>query len=197
MASSHRTQVREDLLDAAEELFASAGYASVTHADIAFAARIGRTTFYEYFASKEDLLVQLVETKWPRLARDLVNGIPGDVATVDRLCELTLRMIEFVATDPLGSLLHTEVLRLGPRSQALIAQAHASTELSDEFVRLYRRGVREGLFRAMPVDIAARLMYEVIMAAGRVLKSSPDPKQRVHEVGDAVTAFLMAGLRGG
>ncbi len=192
MATTHRAQVRSELLDAASELFATIGYAEVTHADIAQTAGIGRTTFYEYFASKEDVLVQLVEDRLPRLAGDLLDAIPDDLDTVSRLGELSLRMIEFVATDPLGVLLHTEVARLDPESQHKIAEAH--TGLTSEFVKLYRRGVREGVFRNMPVDIAARLIHEVIMAAGRVLRASSRPQQRVAEVAGNVAGFLLAGL---
>ncbi len=192
MATSHRTQVRAELLDAAGELFAALGYAETTHADIAHAAGIGRTTFYEYFASKEDVLVQLVEDRLPRLAGEILGAIPGELDTVSRLGELSLCMIEFVATDPLGVLLHTEVARLDADSQRKIADAH--TGLTAEFVKLYRRGVREGVFRSMPVDIAARLIHEVIMAAGRVLKSSAEPQRRVAEVAGNVAGFLLAGL---
>ena len=41
---------------AALELFAARGYASVTIAEIAEAARVGERTLYRYFADKEDLL---------------------------------------------------------------------------------------------------------------------------------------------
>jgi AcrR family transcriptional regulator len=184
--------VRTQLLDAAAELFATLGYSEVSHADIAMAAGMGRTTFYEYFGSKEDVLVQLVAERLPRLAGDLLAGIPDDVDTPSRLSELTVRMIEFVATDPLGHLLHSEVPRLENEAQLEIAATHIN--LTAAFVDLYQRGVAEGLFREVPVDIAARLMHEVIMAAGRVLKSAEDPKQRVHEVAESVAEFLVAGL---
>ena len=192
MVTTHRTQVRRELLDAASELFATIGYAEVTHADIAIAASIGRTTFYEYFSSKEDLLVQLVEDRLPRLAVEILDSIPEDLGTVSRLGELSLRMIEFVATDPLGVLLHTEVQRLDPESQQKIAGTH--TSLTSEFVKLYRRGVREGVFRSMPADVAGRLIHEVIMAAGRVLKAAEDPAGRVGEVAGSVVGFLIAGM---
>lgn len=192
MATTHRSQVRRDLLDAAGELFAGVGYAAVTHADIAHAAHIGRTTFYEYFSSKEDVLVQLVEDRLPLLAGEILDAIPDDLDTVSRMAELSMRMIEFVASDPLGVLLHTEVQRLDVDSQRKIADTH--TGLTSEFVKVYRRGVSEGVFREMPVDVAARLIHEVIMAAGRVLKSANEPQQRVAEIAGNVTGFLVAGF---
>ena len=187
-----RVHVRRQLLDAASELFVAVGYAGVTHADIAVAAHIGRTTFYEYFANKEDVLVQLVEDRLPRLAGEILDSIPTDRDTVSRLGELTLRMIEFVATDPLGVLLHTEVQRLTYESQRRISEAHSN--LTEEYVALYRQGVGEGVLRSMPIDVATRLIHEVIMAAGRVLKTAEDPAERVTEVAGNVAGFLIAGF---
>lgn len=193
MTTGHRAHVRDELLQAAEHLFASVGYVNVTHADIAAEADIGRTTFYEYFTSKEDVLVQLVEERLPRIASEMVDGLPDDLGPTERLGELTQRMIQFVAVDPLGSLLHTDVQLLSQESQAQITKTH--TKLSAEFAAVYRTGVADGAFKAMAGDVASRLIFEVIMAAGRVLKESADPKQRVHEVADTVTEFLLAGLR--
>jgi hypothetical protein len=37
-------------------------------------------------------------------------------------------------------------------------------------------------------------MYEVIMTAGSAVMDSDDPKQHVHEIAEAATGFLLAGL---
>ena len=51
-----RTRTRQALVDAAVELFDRDGYEQTTIADIAAAAEVGTRTFFNYFASKEDLL---------------------------------------------------------------------------------------------------------------------------------------------
>jgi AcrR family transcriptional regulator len=55
-------QVRADLLAAAAQLFASRGFSEVAIADIAEAAGVATGTFYRYFPSKDDVLVQLGRT---------------------------------------------------------------------------------------------------------------------------------------
>jgi len=50
--------VRRELGDVAWELFASKGYEATTVAEIARAAGVSRRTFFRYYASKEDVVVE-------------------------------------------------------------------------------------------------------------------------------------------
>ena len=183
---------RNRILDAARGLFVDFGYAAVTHADIALEAGIGRTTFYDYFSSKKDVLVELVESRLPLTSAEMLKSIPKELDAASRFSELACRMVEFVATDPLGLLLHTDVPRLEPALQRRIAAAHE--ELSAGFASLYAKAVSDGDFREMDPSLALRLVFESIMAAGRWLKHRPDPKQDVHLAVDSTVGFLMRGL---
>ncbi len=194
MARSSRDTTRALLFEAALDQFGSYGFSRTTHADIASAAGIGRTTFYEYFSSTEDLLVQLVEAKLPEIVDELVGGIPGDIEPRDHMAALTARMIEFVGTDHLGLILHTEVPRLSEDAQSRIAAAHVG--LTRSFGAIYRAGVEAGVFRSLPPALVGHLVNDVIMTAGRTVMDAEDPKQQVHEIAEAATGFLVAGLAG-
>lgn len=191
METARKIRTRAALVAAAREIFGRLGYSQATHADLAAAAGIGRTTFYEYFESKEDLLVHLVEVSIPELDDELFAGIE-DLDPFEQLGTLVVRMIEFVGTDPLGLILHTEVARLPDAVQRRMAAAHAP--LSRRFVDIYERGVARGVFVPMDSVLAARLIYESIMTAGRVLKATEDPKQHVHRIADAASGFVMRGF---
>ena len=192
MKGKRHEQTRRQLLDVAKEAFATRGYTRTSHADIAFSAGIARTTFYEYFSSKEDLLVQLVEEDLPAVIDEILTSIPAELPAEQRLAELTSQMVEFVATDHLGLILHTEVPRLSDEAQYRIARAHS--QLAEEFVAIYREGVAENRLRSLPPAIAGRLIEETVMTAGRALMAMDDPKQQVHEVSAAVADFLIHGL---
>lgn len=187
-----KESTRTALFDAALDMFARNGYQATSHADIAYEADIARTTFYEYFASTENLLVQLVESRLPAMVSEMVDPIPSDLPPDERLAALTARMIEFVGTDHLGLILHTEVPRLSDEAQRRIGAAHGG--LSGAFGEIYRDGVVRGCFRAMPQLLAGRLIHEVIMTAGRTVMDAAEPKQAVHEITDASVGFLLAGL---
>lgn len=191
METARKIRTRSRLVEVAREVFGTQGYSEPTHADLAAAAGIGRTTFYEYFDSKEDLLVHLVEVAVPELIDDLFEGL-GDFGPYDQLAALVTRMIEFVGIDPLGLILHTEVNRLPDEVQRRVAECHAP--MSRRFVEVYERGVAEEVFVPMDSILAARLIYESIMTAGRVLKATKDPKQHVHRIAEAASGFVLRGF---
>lgn len=193
MGSAERSiHTRNTLLDAAKTIFSDLGYARTSHADIAAEADIGRTTFYEHFASKEDLLVQLVERDLPALIDEIVASIDPALPPDVRLRELTTRFVEFIGTDELGIILHTETPRLSLDAQAAIAATHRG--LTTEFTSIYRSGMAEGVFTEFEPALVGRLMQETMMTGGRVLMSFEDPKQHVHSVAEATASFLVNGL---
>ena len=191
--AEHKVRTRTELLDAAEDLFSRHGYEATSLGDVAAFVGIGRTTVYEYFTDKEDLLASLVEERLPALVDEVVGGIPQDASTAEQLSELSARMIEFVATEPtLGVLLHRAVPKLSEDAQERVRVAHEG--LAREFARIYRQGVQAGELRAVPPDLAGRLIQDVIMSAAKVLNDDRDPTRRLDEVAASTQAVLLHGL---
>lgn len=189
---SSREETRTALLDAALAEFAHHGFRNTTHADIAAAVGIGRTTFYEYFESTEELLVQLVEERMPVVVSEIVEAIDPGLPPLDRMRELGVRTVEFVGLDHLGLILHTESMKMSEDSQRRIAVAHAG--LVGAFAEIFQEGVSAGAFRDLPVRIAGQLMFQTVMGAGKSIMDAPDPKQQVHEIAEIAVDFLIRGL---
>ncbi len=189
----HKELTRQELLEAAEELIGLHGYEHVSLGDVAAAVGIGRTTVYEYFRDKEDLLATLVEETLPQTIDDMVSEIPADLPYRDRLAALAVRMVEFVATDPtLGLILHREVAKLSVEAQDRVAVAHRG--LSGEFVSIYRGGVQAGELKSLPPDFVGRFLQDLIMSAANVLIDSPEPISRRDEVTEAMVSVLLDGI---
>jgi AcrR family transcriptional regulator len=79
-------ETRQALLRAASRLFAENGYHETSVPDIVRAAGVGHGTFYAYFASRREILVELtrqaadVETRLPRLtSQDLRDRIRAEI----------------------------------------------------------------------------------------------------------------------
>jgi AcrR family transcriptional regulator len=60
--TEHRTPRKEEILDAAAELFAEHGFDAVSLNDIAAAVGLSKATLYHYFSRKEEILGTIVVT---------------------------------------------------------------------------------------------------------------------------------------
>lgn len=191
--AAHKALTRRDIVDAAHDLLAEIGSADISLAEVAFQAGIGRTTLYEYFRDKDDLIASLVEERLPEVVDGIIEAA-ADHGPTDRILDLATATVRFVITDPvLGVILHRELPRLSADAQARIRVAHA--DLAREMTATFLRGVEQGVFRRMAPDVAGRFMNELIMAAAKVLLSSPDPDARFPEVTSDLARFLLGGLR--
>jgi AcrR family transcriptional regulator len=189
---AHKELTRREILDAVHDLLGEVGSADISLAEVAHAVGIGRTTLYEYFKDKDDLIASLVEDRLPEVLANLV----GEVTTEDprrRLAALAVITVRFVVSDPvLGLILHREVPLLSTAAQDRIRMAHS--DLAAEMVGAYRGGVASGVFRAIAPDIVGRFLQDTIMSAARVVIATADPVARFPEVEAELTRFLIGGL---
>ena len=185
--------VREQLFDAARDLIGKFGYTEMSHADLTAEVGIGRTTFYEHFSSKEDLLVQMVRRDLPPLVAEIVESVDDSLPPDERLAALARSMVEFVGTDHIGLILHTEVPHLSPTAQAQISEAH--TGLSTAFASTYREGIQSGVFRMIPRQLAGRMMEQMIMTGGRAVMESADPTADVGDIALYTADMVVAAFR--
>jgi len=68
---SDKDNLRQEIMDAARELFVAEGYASVSMRKIADKINYSPTTIYIYFNDKTDLLHQICEQTFARLAQNV------------------------------------------------------------------------------------------------------------------------------
>jgi AcrR family transcriptional regulator len=189
----HKALTRSALLESAKELIADAGTAAIPLAEVALAAGVGRTTLYDYFTDRDDLIATMVEDELPGVVDRLIAGSSVIGSPSARLADLAVRTVEFVVSDPvLGLILHREVGRMGLQAQQRIRAAHAN--LADAMVGLYFEAVELGEFRSMPPELAGRLIQDTIMSAARTVISSRDPRDSIVTVTNHLRRFLVGGL---
>ena len=189
----HKALTRSALLDSAKVLISDAGTAEIPLGEIALAAGVGRTTLYDYFTDRDDLIATLVEQELPGVIEVLIAAAPQSGTAGERLATLAVGTVEFVASDRvLGLILHREVGRMGLEAQQRIRAAHFI--LADAMVGLYFEGVRTQEFREMPPDLAGRLIQDTIMSAAKSVIAAPDPQERIETVTRHLRLFLLGGL---
>ena len=70
-----KNKKRQDILDAAYELFTTKGFSSTTIMNIALKAGVGKGTFYLYFDSKEAVRDELIVIKASQILTKAVNAM--------------------------------------------------------------------------------------------------------------------------
>jgi AcrR family transcriptional regulator len=78
LAERKRQLVRDELSGAALKLFAFRGFEATTVDQIAAAAGVSRRTFFRYFRSKDDVIVEFLELLGRQVAGELAARPPGE-----------------------------------------------------------------------------------------------------------------------
>lgn len=122
----HKADVRNRLLRAAFELFATRGFHTTTVEDITQTADVAKGTFFNYFPTKEMLLKQMGEQRLDILRPALAEARLRRKTSRELLRELLLAMVDEprrsrgmarcmllgpLSTEPLGSLAETTIAR--------------------------------------------------------------------------------------
>src|SRR5262245_54844277 len=87
-------ELRERLFRSALALFASKGYAETTVEDITEAADVGKGTFFNYFPSKEHILMAFGEMQLAKLESVINAAQQSDQPMREVLRTLVMRMTE-------------------------------------------------------------------------------------------------------
>ena len=95
---AHRADARARVFDAFSRLMYERGYDAVTLADIAEAAGMARTSMYNYYPSKEELLVAYTDDEMARFVGDLRDELEQVASPVARLRVFVERQLEYFAT---------------------------------------------------------------------------------------------------
>lgn len=83
--SEHRNKTRRRLMDALDSLITERGFEAVSMSDVAARSGIRRTTIYNHFTDKEDLLIAFVEEKTSEYLSTTKKMLEGVDSSIDRL----------------------------------------------------------------------------------------------------------------
>jgi AcrR family transcriptional regulator len=154
-------ELRERLFRAALNLFAKKGYAETTVEDITEAADVGKGTFFNYFRSKEHILMAFGEMQLGKLEAIVREAQQSDLPMREVLHTLVLRMTEEPIRNPsivrallqanLSSVpVRAEMRRIHDRNRVLLG-------------KLIRHGQERGEIRAdFPAEEIAQVWRQTI-----------------------------------
>lgn len=126
------------LLDAAARLFAERGYGGVSMRDLGAAVEVSGPAIYRHFASKQDVLVELLVGISARLLANGKRQVAEAASPADALERLVAAHVDFAVTD-------TDLIRVQDRDLSnLNPQAqHEVRRLQRQYVEIWVGVLRE------------------------------------------------------
>ncbi|MFI9275332.1 TetR/AcrR family transcriptional regulator [Kitasatospora sp. NPDC052896] len=184
--AEHRQLQRAALLDAARSLLTEGGMEALTFPALAARTGLARSSIYEYFRSRADVVERLCEVDFPLWAAEIEAGMACCDTALSSL-EAYVRGQLALAGDPRHrAIAAISALELDDTARERIRAAHAG------LVNLVVDAVRE-LGHQEP-RLAAALLQGVVEAAVKRSDGLGDEERRT--VADAAVALALHGLAG-
>lgn len=163
----HKTELKQQILDAAREVFITEGYRNVSMRKIAERIEYSPTTIYLYFRDKADLLRSLTEETFAKLVHSFERITQDNGDALERLRKGLRAYIEFGLKNPndyrVAFLLeHEPLVTDGQLDQT--SMAHRAYGFVRDTVR---DCVEQGRFRHVDIETASQGLW----AAGHGLTS--------------------------
>jgi len=133
----HAAEIRERLFRSALDLFAQHGFADTTVEDITNSADVGKGTFFNYFPSKDHILLAFAEMQLSKLQSIIENLRATSEPVPEFLRTLGMRMTEEPGRNPsmVRALLLANLSSTPVREAMRVNQARGHALLS-EFVKI-------------------------------------------------------------
>lgn len=155
---------RHEIFNAAVKLFAEKGFNETAMREIAEAAGIGKSTLYDYFPSKDEILIAYVVDEVGHSTAAAKEILALDLNAGEKVRRILGRQMEYILANKLIYLrLSFEAQRLSRESQQRI-QAHRYA-YQDMLVQLVEEGIRDGEFRPVNPLLAVRGMFNMLTSA--------------------------------
>jgi AcrR family transcriptional regulator len=139
---------RADIVQAAAQIFRQKGYHAASMQDIADAVGLQKASLYHHFASKQDILLEILDEALDLLIADMQAVLDTDLPPEDQLRQAMRAYVSRVTQEAsLAAVLQLEHRNLDPRRRARhIPRRDRYDSLWRELIR---RGIDRGTFRPM------------------------------------------------
>ncbi len=180
---------RHEIFEAAVKLFLEKGFNETSMREIAESVGVGKSTLYDYFPTKDEILLSVVEEELQRLTETARAIAAQNTPIPEKLRQIIFAYLEYLATnEDFYMKLSLEVQRLTQISQARIQlKRHA---YQDVLCDLIEAGIREGCFRPIDSLLAARVILSALSPTVYATRKTSNQAQMME---DALT-LLFKGL---
>jgi AcrR family transcriptional regulator len=185
---------KQEILAAATRVFAAKGFSAATTKDIANEADIGESTLYNYFDSKREIMLAILDEYKNLFDADFQEATT--LASREAFVELVDRTIDLFTSRAFFT-------------RALVSEAWLDNDILENYVMarlrqisgilgdFFSKQTRAGLFRRVDSKLASRLamgmFFALVIPVARGVESAPTPQAR-HLLAETMVSVLIDGI---
>jgi AcrR family transcriptional regulator len=178
---------RHEIFHKVVNIFLEKGFQETSMREIAESAGIGKSTLYDYFKTKDDILVYYFEDQLGDLTEAAQKIAMQNKSADRRLREVVKMHLEFLqANKNLFMNLSLEAQRLRLESQGRIQEKRHTYQ--DLIRALIDEGIREGSFRKVNSLLAARILITAMAPVIFTARPTTQPQEVLMK--DAMNIFF-------
>lgn len=182
---------REEILDAAAQIFREKGFHATSMQDIAAAVDLRKASLYHHVTSKQEILVDLLDKGLELLIYNMEQVVIQDIPAEEKF-RLAMRSYLTTLTENLGL---TSVLLLEHRSlEDKFRQRHVPSR--DRYEQYWRdilaEGIEQGIFECQEIQIAVKAILGV--ANWTIMWFNPEGQLSANEIADLSADLVLNGL---
>ena len=161
LTEEEQSKRRHEIFHQVVNVFVKKGFHETSMHEIAQAAGLGKSTLYDYFKTKDEILIYFFEDQLNDLTDEAQKIALQNLSADKRLRQVTEKYLESLqANKSLFLKLTQEAQRLKPSGQKQMQEKrHAYQDL---IRALIDEGIREGVFRKVNSLLASRLLISSI-----------------------------------
>jgi AcrR family transcriptional regulator len=190
LTQEEQLRKRRLILSACLPLFLQKSFHEVSLQDIAAAAGMGKSSLYDYFSTKDEILVFIVEEEVNELTHLAGEILARPLDATAKLRAILMMNLDYILRKKnLNLSLTMEITRIDPLSQQRIQQLRYTYQ--DMLRDLIAAGIAEGTFRPVDPLLAMRIIFNSLTAIAYTSRPSASPVEMLQSALD----LMLYGLK--
>jgi TetR/AcrR family transcriptional regulator, fatty acid metabolism regulator protein len=186
---------RERILDAAVHVFAKHGFYATRVSDIAKAAEVADGTIYLYFASKEEVLRSVFESRVERLLETVRADLPKQPSAANKLSAIISMQLGLLESERELA----EVITVITRQSAKLMREYAAPKFLaylDLIAAVVAEGQASGEFRKdLRPQWVARIVFGALDGLTMIWALGKADKGGLSRAAEQASSLILAGIR--
>ena len=171
---------RKEIFDASVHLFLEKGFNETSMREIAVAAGVGKSTLYDYYKSKDEIMVSYFEEEIKKITIHAEEIIQANSTIAEKLRKIMQMHLGYlVDSRQIFLKLSLEAQRLSADSQEQI-QLHRHA-YQDMLRKLIEEGIRRGEFRPVNPLFTARSIFSLLSISVFTTRPTGTPEEMLEQ----------------